>query len=87
MATATRKVATAGSGGAYVEEVYEDTTNIVSRVNWVNNLDVPVRCSVTVDGTVFIDTTLAAHTSGSRNLSGPNRFNWETADISVNLAT
>jgi hypothetical protein len=63
----------------WVDEIYDDATMIVSRVEWANNLTRPAYARVWRGTTVILDAVIPPapdpQSSGSRNLSGPNRYN------------
>ncbi len=67
---------------------YDDVSRLCTRVQWFNDQDNEVLVWVNkADGTPIIaEARMAPRTSGSRNLSGGNRFNVDTDVGSINLA-
>ena len=89
MAIQTRLLALLENGLAQVWVQYDDVDMIARVVFWQNLLPRAVRCWVIKpDGTVLLDTTIAAGTpETSRNLTGRFRYNVDSdAEMpSVNL--
>ena len=88
MATVTGRFLNINEGAAYCECVYDDVTMICTRIQWVNNQPTPVKLRIErFDGSaVLFDGTVAAGSSGSRNLNPQQRFNIETEFPRINLA-
>lgn len=89
MATQIASLSSIANDQAYVRVQYDDANMIATRAMWANLLATPVRCWVIKqDGTVILDTTIAANTpEQAKNLPGNQRFNIDTEAPNVNLAS
>jgi hypothetical protein len=74
----------------WVDELYDDQTFIVSRVEWANNLTRPAYARVGKGGVQILDAVIPPppdpQSSGARNLSGQNRYNVNDDTMSRDLS-
>ena len=85
MALVTKTMAQISDGQAYIEVDYQDTNEQVEAIRWANNTLFSVRCRVTKgdSNTELFNQILTPGTSGSRVLTGAERFRLEFITVTL----